>query len=103
MRPTWKIERDLASGEVAVTTGEKMGFPLPQGGSIEVDHVAVARVAAARPDGAAVEGDTKIRVRAPVIGEIEVATTRRVSQTGMTLSGRVTMDGHVIFEKRWQR
>jgi putative CocE/NonD family hydrolase len=103
LRPTWKIERDLVTGEVSVATGEKLGFPLPQGGSIEVDHVAVARVAATRPDGAAVEGDTKIRVRAPVIGEIEVATTSRVSQTGLTLSGRVTMDGHVIFEKRWQR
>jgi uncharacterized protein len=103
MRPTWKIERDLASGDVSVTTGEKTGFPLPQGGSIEVDHVAVARVAAARPDGAAVEGDTKIRVRAPVIGEVEVATTSWVSQTGLALSGRVTMNGRVVFEKRWQR
>jgi uncharacterized protein len=103
MRPLWKIERDLASGEVAVTTGQKNGFPLPQGGGIEVDHVAVARVAAARPDGATVAGDTKIRVQAPVIGEVEVTTTSRVSPSGMVLSGKVTMDGRLVFDKRWQR
>src|SRR5262249_57077938 len=62
LHPVWRIERNLVAGEVAVTTGEKNSFPLPHGGAIEVDHTAVARVAEARPDGASVAGDTKIRV-----------------------------------------
>ncbi|MGO9602721.1 MAG: CocE/NonD family hydrolase [Candidatus Binataceae bacterium] len=103
LQPIWKIERNLVTDEITVTTGEKNGFPLPQGGAIEVDHTAVARVAAARPDGANVAGDTKIRVRAPVIGEIEVATTSLISRSGMTLAGRITRDGTVVFEKRWSK
>ena len=103
MRPIWKIERNLVTGEVAVTTGEKNGFPLPQGGGIEVDHTATARVTASRPDGASVAGDTKIRVTAPVIGDIEVATTSLISRNGMTLSARITRDGAVVYEKRWTK
>jgi hypothetical protein len=54
-----------------------------------------------RPDGASVAGDTKIRVNAPVIGAIEVATTSLISRNGMTLAARITRDGAVVFEKRW--
>lgn len=103
LRPIWKIERNLVAGEIAVTTGEKNGFPLPQGGAIEVDHTAVARVSAVRPDGASVAGNTKIRVNAPVIGDVEVATTSLISRNGMTLAARITRDGAVVFEKRWSK
>jgi hypothetical protein len=103
MRPIWKIERNLVTDEVVVTTGEKNGFPLPQGGAIEVDHTAVARAARSRPDGASVAGDTKIRVNAPVIGDIEVATTSLISRNGMTLAAKITRDGTVVFEKRWTK
>jgi hypothetical protein len=103
LRPIWTIERNLAAGEVAVITGEKNGFPLPQGGEIEVDHVASARVAAARPDGATVKGNTRIRVCAPVIGEIEVVTTSLISRDAMTLTARISRDGATVFEKRWNR
>jgi hypothetical protein len=103
LRPIWKIERNLVADEIAVTTGEKNGFPLPQGGALEVDHTAVARVSAGRPDGASVAGDTRIRVNAPVIGAIEVATTSLISRNGMTLAARITRDGAVVFEKRWSK
>ncbi len=103
LRPIWTIERNLAAGEVAVITGEKNGFPLPQGGEIEVDHVASARVAASRPDGATVKGNTRIRVCAPVIGEIEVVTTSLISRDAMTLTARISRDGATVFEKRWNR
>ncbi len=103
LRPVWKIERDLVAGEVAVATGEKNGFPLPQGGHIEVDHIATARVAKSRPEGASVAGNTKIHVNAPTIGDIEVATTSLISRDSMTLSARITRNGTVIFEKRWNK
>ena len=104
LRPIWKIERNLVAGEVTVSTGEKNGFSLPQGGTIEVDHIAVARVTHSRPDGASVAGDTKIRVtNAPVIGDLEVATTSLISRNGMTLTARITRDGAVVFEKRWTK
>jgi putative CocE/NonD family hydrolase len=103
MTPTWKIERDLVTGAVTVTTGEKTSFPLPQGGSAAVDHVAIARVTASRPDDAVVEGNTSFRLQIPVIGNLEVKTTSWVAHHGITLSGRITIDGRVVFEKRWDK
>src|SRR5262249_40416414 len=44
--PIWKIERDMVSGTVTVTTGQKVAVPLPQGGVLQVDHAASARVSA---------------------------------------------------------
>jgi putative CocE/NonD family hydrolase len=101
--PIWKIDRDLVTGQVAVTTGEKNAFPLPQGGLASIDHIAVARVTPSRPEGAIVEGDTTIRVQAPVIGNLEVVTTARVTQDAISLGGRISIDGRIIFEKRWQK
>lgn len=101
--PVWKIERDLVSGSVAVTTGQRSMAPLPQGGDLEIETVAVARVSEARPDAAAVQGQTTMRVALRDIGTIEVRTASFVTQSAMALNGRVTIDGRVIFEKRWTK
>ncbi len=101
--PLWKIERDMAAGTVTVTTGQKNPIPLMQGGVLYVDHVASARLSAARPDDASVRGETTFNGKLPVIGELEVKTQSWITQHGMTLSGRVSIDGRVVFEKRWQK
>jgi uncharacterized lipoprotein YbaY len=103
MTPTWKIERDLVTGAVSVATGEKTSFQLPQGGSVNVDHIAVARVTASRPDDAVIEGDTSFQMALPVIGKVDVHTTSWVTQHGITLSGRITVDGRLVFETRWEK
>lgn len=103
MTPTWRIERDQVTGAVSVTTGEKNAFALPQGGQVAVDHVATARVTASRPDDATVEGDTSFTMQVPVLGKVDVVTTSWVSQHGMTLTGRITVDGRVVFDKRWEK
>ena len=103
MRPIWKIERDLAAGAVSVSTGMTNTIPLPQGGTMNIDHCVVARVSEARPDTASVGGDTTMTIDLHHVGGIEVQTQSLVTQTGLMLSGRVTMDGKLIFEKRWTR
>ena len=103
MTPTWRIERDQVTGAASVTTGEKNRFALPQGGQVAVDHVATARVTASRPDDATVEGDTSFTMQVPVLGKVDVVTTSWVSQHGMTLTGRITVDGRVVFDKRWEK
>jgi uncharacterized protein len=103
MVPTWRIERDQVSGGVSVTTGENTSFALPQGGNVTVSHLATARVTASRPDDATVAGDTSFTIRAPVIGKVHVVTTSWVSQHGMTLTGRITVDDRVVFDKRWEK
>ncbi|HUA35613.1 MAG TPA: CocE/NonD family hydrolase [Candidatus Binataceae bacterium] len=101
--PIWKIERDMVSGAVTVTTGQNVAVPLPQGGVLHVDHAASARVSANRPDEAVVRGDTSFSANLPVIGNFAVKTQSWVTQHGMLLSGRVTIDDRVVFDKRWEK
>jgi hypothetical protein len=103
MRSIWRIERDLAANAVSVTTGMTNRIPLPQGGTMHIDHSVVAKVSEARPDTASVAGDTTMTIDLRHVGSIKVHTESLVTQTGLTLSGRVTMDDKLIFEKRWTR
>jgi hypothetical protein len=102
-RPVWKIERDLVANAVAVTTGETNSIALPQGGSMNIEHTAIAKVREARPDTASIHGDTTMTIDLHDVGSIKVHTESLVTQTGLSLSGRVTMDDKLIFEKRWTR
>ncbi len=63
----------------------------------------VARTSEARPDTASVHGDTTMRVRIDKVGRLEIHTNSWVTQSGMTLNARITMDGTQVFEKRWSR
>jgi putative CocE/NonD family hydrolase len=103
MRPIWKIERDLAAGAVSVSTGMTNRIPLPQGGVMNIDHCVVAKVSEARPDTASVGGDTTMTIDLHHVGCIKVHTESFVTQTGLMLTGRVTMDEKPIFERRWTR
>ena len=101
--PQWKIEQDLATGTLTVTTGQRQHSSLPGGGTFQMDHSARASVAVSRPDGAKVEGETTISLHLPAAGAIEVETKSWISQSGMLLVGKITVDGRVFFERRWQK
>jgi uncharacterized protein len=103
MRPRWKIERDLAANAVSVTTGMTNRIPLPQGGLMSIDHTVVAKVSEARPDTASVHGDTIMEIALDNLGKVKVHTQSLVTQSGMLLSGVVSMDDKVLFEKRWTK
>jgi uncharacterized protein len=103
MRPRWKIERDLAANAVSVTTGMTNRIPLPQGGLMSIDHTVVAKVSEARPDTASVRGDTIMEIALDNLGKVKVHTQSLVTQSGMLLSGVVSMDDKVLFEKRWTK
>ncbi len=70
---------------------------------MNIDHCVVARVSEARPDSAAVHGDTTMTIDLHNVGVIKVHTQSWVTQSGMMLSGTVSMDEKPIFEKRWTR
>lgn len=101
--PVWKIERDVVAGSVHVTTGEKVSFPVMDGGAMEVDHLADAETSRPWPDAASVKGDTKIRLQMRGMSELEIHTTSRVTTDGMTLTARIATDGRTMFEKRWRK
>jgi uncharacterized protein len=102
--PRWQIAQDLATGTVTVTTGERPILLTPsRDGRVELNHTATASVTAARPDAARVEGETTITLQTPSGSTVVIATRSWVTQTGMTLSGRVVVDGHIFFDKQWQK
>jgi hypothetical protein len=68
-----------------------------------MDHTVKASVRASRPDGATVRGTTNVRLDLPAAGSVEVEAKTLVSRTRMTLAGKVTVDGQLFFEKKWQR
>jgi putative CocE/NonD family hydrolase len=102
--PRYRIDYDFATETVTVTTGLRASLFTPsRDGRFEMDRTARAVVSAARPDAARVEGEAIITCHTPG-GSVVVAEGRSwVSLTGQTYSGRVTLDGLVIFDRRWER
>jgi hypothetical protein len=102
--PQWKIDRDLASDTVTVTTGQRSVLLTPsRDGKVDLDHTAKASVSAARPDAARIEGETTVTLQTPSGNTVVVETRSWITQTGMTLSGRITVDGRLFFEQQWQK
>jgi hypothetical protein len=102
--PQWKIEHDLASGTVTVTTGEHPVLLTPsRDGKMELNHTAKASVSASRPDTAKVEGETTVTLQTPSGSTVVVATRSWITLSGMILSGRISLDGRLFFEKQWKK
>lgn len=102
--PRWAIEQDLAAGAVSVSVGERIVATTPGGdGKATFDHSARATVAAEAPHGARVEAETRVELELPAGGRAVVEAESRVTLDGLALTGRVTLDGQVVFERRWRR
>ena len=98
----WRNAYDLMTHTASVTMGQRSIGQLPQGGTFEMETLSTARVAASRPESAAVEGETTIRiVDVPVLGNMEFHTTSLIGQTGMVLRGTIKSGDKIIFEKQW--
>jgi hypothetical protein len=100
--PLWSIERDLATGSVAVTTGAKSDIYTPDlEGRVIMGHVATATVQRDRPDAARIEARTEAVYRSPVAQEIKVTALAFVTQHGMDLRGTIDVNGEQIYERSW--
>ena len=103
MTPRWTIERDLASGRTSVITGSHQQSIMINGGAFEMNHIARASVMDSNPEGAAVHGDTQITLEWPSVGQMIVKTTSWIGQDGLSLTGRISLNGTVVFEKHWRK
>jgi len=84
--------------------GQRSIGQLPQGGTFEMETTSTARVAALRPESAAVEGETTIRLGdVPVLGDVEFHTTSLIGQTGMVLRATIKSGDKIVFEKQWSK
>ncbi len=103
MTPRYKIETDLVTGILSVTTGQKSAMPIPAGGVLELDHTATARVQREHPEQAAVEGDTRITANAARLGKLEIVTSSWFSHSRAIMNARVMLDGRTVFERIWRK
>jgi hypothetical protein len=103
MTPRHKIENDLVTGMLSVTTGQKSTMPIPAGGVLELDHTAVARVQRDRPDQAIVEADTRITANISKLGDLEIKTSSWFSHSRTIMNARVMLDSRIVFERTWRR
>jgi hypothetical protein len=76
---------------------------IPTGGKLQLSHAVKASVKASQPDGAKVEGATTFCLDLPVAGLVEVEAKTLISQTGMLITGKVTVNGRLFFEKQWKK
>ena len=93
----------MIAGKLAVTTGARQQMTIPSGGKMLLDTTITASVSADRPDGAKLEGEGVVRLELPATGLIEVESQTLLTRTRMLLAGKVTVNGQLFFEKRWQR
>lgn len=102
--PRWTVEHDEATGTVSVSSGQRIVVMTPsQDGEVEIDHTGRASVAATRPDLAKVEGQTQITCETPSKDSVVVEVTSLITQIGLSLIGKVSVNGKPFFEKQWRK
>ena len=101
--PRWKIEQDLVTGTLTVTTGYMERDAIPTGGIVQNNVTGKAIVSVSRPDGARVEAEETFHIHMPTGEMVKIETKGWVSEKRTLLTGRVTVDGRVFFEKQWLR
>jgi putative CocE/NonD family hydrolase len=102
--PRWKIEHDEANGAVKVSSGQRLAVMTPnRDGNIEIDHTAWASVAASHPDAAKVEGRTRITCETRGGDTVVIEADSWITQMGLNLMGKVSVNGHPFFEKQWRK
>jgi hypothetical protein len=102
--PRWTIEHEPGSDAVDVTTGIRSVCLTPsRDGRFEIERWGRARVSAHHPSAARVDGQSRITLRTPCGSSVVIEGQVRVTHTGQDYSGRVTVDGQVIFDRHWGR
>jgi uncharacterized protein len=101
--PIWKVERDFVSGTVSVKSGTCLTYMLPNAATLRIERVVTAVVNDSRPESARLDTKTVMDIRQPNGKFIQVEATALITEKTNLLNGKVTIDGHPIFEKRWSR
>lgn len=103
-QPRWTVCHDVGRGSLEVSTGIRTVIRTPNGdGRLELERTGTASVERDRPDGAKVEATSTIHLQTPTGSMVVIAGQLLVTQFGQRFSGRVTVDGQVIFDHIWQR
>jgi hypothetical protein len=102
--PRWSVEHDHAAGSVIVTTGiHSASLPVSRLGRFQIDRTGRAHVTADRPAAAVLVGEARIDIQSPGGSSVVVDGQVRVTLADQHFTGRVTVDGQVVFERHWGR
>ncbi len=99
--PSWTIEHDVVHDAVSVSLGGGEAMRLPDGGRFELRQRATARVEAAHPEGASVEGDATISIDLAAGEHVEIRARSRAWRDHNLYWGSVTIDDRPLLDRSW--
>jgi hypothetical protein len=102
--PMWEVSTDHVAGTTSVASGGRMVALTPdRSGRILNEHRVRGTVAADRPEDARVEGSSHFDVVLPGGSRVTVDARTWITAAGLSLHGRVLLDGQLFFERTWTR
>ena len=101
--PRYRVEHDFGEGMLSVSIGNWGTILTPErDGRLEMDTLGQAEMRTDRPHSARVEGRSVLTAHMPS-GSLVVAEGHTlVTLDGQVMSGRISVDGELLFEKQWR-
>ena len=99
--PIWTVGRDLVDDAVQVELGVSAEMELPSGVALTFGHHSTAAVGRQRPAEARIASRAEMNARLPTGERVEVETRGAFTRDTIALEGRITLDGTVIFDRKW--
>ncbi|HVV12143.1 CocE/NonD family hydrolase [Amycolatopsis sp.] len=102
-RPVWTVTRDLIDDGIAVTLGGMVAGPTPDGAHrLEMRRELTARVHHGAEADAVVEGTATANLLLANGETVAVRAELRLTDSTVTVTGRVEVDGRCAFARRWE-
>jgi uncharacterized protein len=100
-KPSYLVERDRATGEMAVSLRLRSQLRTPEGAIVSNDEVFSARVQPTRPEAARLNGHSLFEIEMPAGETVLVRTEVSYGRTASVCHGAVLFDGVLVFEHGW--
>lgn len=102
--PRYEVQYDFANDTITVISGQLTSLITPtRDGRLEMDRSSRSIVHATEPGSARVEGEAILTAQTSGGNTVVAEGRAYVTNHGQTFSGRASIDGLVVFEKRWTR
>jgi len=99
--PVYRVTRDQAAGEIAVTFGASSRLAPPSGAELALAETFTARLRPSRPDGASVLARVDVSLRMPAGEQVEVRVRAAAQRQSSVTEARVMVDGAELLRHSW--
>lgn len=101
--PTWRIARDLITGEVSVSVGEtSAGYTAGHSRHLRTERIATATVAQTDPASARIQGTCVGFLTSDTGTDTVVSVSTYMTRTNVLATATVTCNGMTVIEKQWR-